>query len=95
MDSKQIARFSIAREFKEEKVYEMWENWVRWWQSFNPDKIDDKSIENCLKSGKAFFFKNDKNGYPTLYVFTRRHIPGQASMEEELRFGVYLVEKGA
>lgn len=34
-----IARFSIAREFKKDKVNEMWTNWVQWYESYQPDKI--------------------------------------------------------
>jgi hypothetical protein len=37
-----IARFSIAREFKKEKVNEMWTNWVQWYESYQPDKISEK-----------------------------------------------------
>lgn len=37
-----VARFSIAREFKKEKVNEMWTKWVEWYESYQPDKISEK-----------------------------------------------------
>ena len=34
-----VARFSIGREFEEEKVVEMWRNWIKWYEEYRPDLI--------------------------------------------------------
>lgn len=34
-------RFLNAREFNEAKSLEMWQNWIKWHQSYRPDLISD------------------------------------------------------
>ena len=44
----------IARDNNKKKAYSMWETWAKWKLEFQPHKIDESSIQNELKSGKAF-----------------------------------------
>src|SRR5688500_1600995 len=58
------ARFMTARDDNEEKAFLMWEGWAKWRCEFQPDKIDEYSIINELKSGKCFIHGFDKSGRP-------------------------------
>lgn len=58
------------------------------------DNILDEDIAFELKSGKAFWHKFDKQGNPTLIVQIRNHIPAETTIEQTIRFAVYLIEIG-
>lgn len=87
-------RFLIARKFNEKKAIEMWTNWRKWRIEYKVDNITEVEIENELKMGKAFFHGYDKENRPCLVIKVKRHRPGQISVEETVRYGVYLIEKG-
>lgn len=87
-------RFLLAKNFKEKQALEMWQNWRKWRIEYKVDEISEKEIENELKQGKAFFHGYDKEGRPCIVIKVKRHRPGQISVEETIRYGVYMIEKG-
>jgi len=87
-------RFLMAKNFNEKKALEMWTNWRKWRLEYRVDDITEKDVENELKQGKAFFHGFDKMGRPCIVVKIKRHRPGEISVEETVRFGVYMMEKG-
>ncbi len=91
-----VARFSIAREFDEEKIVEMWRNWIKWYEEYRPDLIseDEEIISKIHTSGKYRFCGFDKAGCPVLVIRMRYHIVGLATAEQNLRYLLYMIEKG-
>lgn len=78
-----ITRFSIAREFKKEKVIEMWVKWVEWYEDFKPDQIKESEeiISKIHTSGKYRFCGFDKTGCPILVIRMKYHVKGLATAE--------------
>jgi hypothetical protein len=91
-----VARFSIAREFEEEKVVELWRNWIKWYEEYRPDLISENEeiISKIHTSGKYRFCGYDKAGCPVLVIRMRYHIVGLATAEQNLRYLLYMIEKG-
>lgn len=91
-----VARFGIAREFEEEKVVEMWRSWIKWYEEYRPDLIseDEEIIAKIHTSGKYRFCGVDKAGCPVLVIRMRYHIVGLATAEQNLRYLLYMIEKG-
>jgi accessory colonization factor AcfC len=76
-----VTRFSIAREFKKEKVIEMWVKWVEWYESYKPDEISQKEeiVRKIHTSGKYRFCGVDKTGCPVLVIRMKYHVKGLAT----------------
>lgn len=91
-----IARFSIAREFKKDKVTEMWAKWVEWYESYKPDQISPQEdiISKIHTSGKYRFCGVDKTGCPILVIRMKYHVKGLATADENLRYLLFMMEKG-
>ena len=91
-----ITRFCIARDFKKEKVTEMWVKWVQWYEDFKPDAISEQEeiISKIHTSGKYRFCGHDKFGCPILVIRMKYHVKGLATAEENLRYLLYMIEKG-
>jgi len=87
-------RFLIAREYKIPKAMEMWKKWYNWRITYKADEIKEEEIAHELKTGKAFWCGHDKEKRPCLILKIRRHFPKACPIEETLRFGIYLIEKG-
>lgn len=93
-DIDNVTRFLIARDFKVPKALEMWKKWYNWRITYRADSIKEEEIEGNLKSGKAYWQGHDKNKHPCLVIKTRRHFPGQGTVEDNIRFGVHTIEQG-
>lgn len=93
-DINNVTRFLIARDFKVPKALEMWKKWYDWRITYRADAIDESEIATDLKSGKAYWFGHNKAKHPCLVVKTRRHFPGQSTIDQTIRFGVYTIEQG-
>ncbi len=68
----------------------------KWREDYKPELVckDKRSIANELQLGKAFWHGHDKEGRPCLIVIPAKHTPGKFTVDETLRFIVYLMEKG-
>jgi len=91
-----LKRFSIAHEFNFDTIMTKWRNWVEWRLSYKPEKIseDEEAIEKQMETGKLRWYKHDKLKRPCLYYKMRYHRPGLATAEENVRYFVYMLEKG-
>lgn len=91
-----MARFSIAREFDEPKIIEMWRNWIKWYEEYRPDLISENEdiIAKIHTSGKYRFCGYDKAGCPVLVIRMRYHVVGLANADQNLRYLLYMIEKG-
>lgn len=92
--SSHLIRLLVARDFQQQKAYEMWLKWVDWRAEFNIDSLTEEIIESELQTGKAFWHKEDKKGHPCLIVKTKRHFPGESDIDTLMKFAVFLIEKG-
>ena len=74
----------------------MWRKWIKWYEDYRPDKIStDESIINKIhQSGKYRFCGKNINGCPILVIRMRYHIKGLATADENLRYLLYMIEKG-
>jgi len=88
-----ITRFSVAREFKKEKIIEMWKGWIKWYEDYRPDKITESEeiISKIHTSGKYRYCGFDKAGSPILVIRMRYHIKGLATADENLRYLLYMI----
>lgn len=91
-----VTKFSIAREFKKDKVNDMWTKWVEWYESFKPDQISETEeiIGKIHSSGKYRYCGVDKQGCPVLVIRMKYHVKGLATADENLRYLLYMIEKG-
>ena len=91
-----VLRFLTAREFDSNKAFEMWKKWVDWRLSYKPDQIsiEEDCIKKQLEAGKLQWHKTDKGNRPCLYYRMKYHIPNLADLDNNLRFLVYMIEKG-
>ena len=74
----------------------MWKNWVKWYEDFCPDQIttNEDIIEKIHTSGKYRYCGFDKAGCPVLVIRMRYHVKGLATAEQNLRYLIYMIEKG-
>lgn len=91
-----ILRFLTAREFDSTKAFEMWKKWVEWRLSYKPEQISptEECVKKQMETGKLVWHKTDKGNRPCLYYRMRYHVPNLTSLDDTLRFLVYMIEKG-
>lgn len=91
-----MARFAIAREFKKEKVLDMWKKWVQWHEEYRPDLISSQEpvIQKIHTSGKYRYAGRDHDGCPILIIRMRYHVKGLATADENLRYLLFMIENG-
>lgn len=91
-----ILRFLTAREFDSAKAFEMWKKWVDWRLSYKPEQISptEECVRKQLETGKLVWHKTDKGNRPCLYYRMRYHVPNLTSLDDTLRFLIYMIEKG-
>ena len=89
-------RFLTAREFDSTKAFEMWKKWLEWRLAYKPEQIS--LSEDCIKkqfeAGKLLWHKTDKGNRPCLYYRMKYHVPNLADLDNNLRFLIYMIEKG-
>ena len=63
---------------------------------FRPDQISQKEdiINKIHTSGKYRYCGFDKAGCPVLVIRMRYHVKGLATADENLRYLLYMIEKG-
>lgn len=74
---------------------DIWKRWVAWRSQLFPEGDGFvSSIQNELKSGKAFFHRQDKKGNVCLVVKMEKHKKAESSPQDLINFFIYMVEKG-
>jgi len=94
LDSRALKRFLVARDYNVEKALEMWEKWVQWRKEYRADQITEQEMMPHIQTGKAFYHGKDAENRPCLIFRVRYHYPNQASLEDTMRYCIYLIEKG-
>jgi len=74
----------------------MWRNWIKWYEEFRPDQISESEskVNEIHHSGKYRFCGYDKAGCPVLVIRMKYHQVGLATADENLRYLIYMIEKG-
>jgi len=74
----------------------MWRNWIKWYEEYKPDQITEKEeiLAKIHSSGKYRFCGFDKAGCPILVIRMRYHVKGLADADQNLRYLLYMIEKG-
>lgn len=94
IETEALLRFLRAREYNVENALEMWIRWKDWRIDFSVENITEHSVMPLIQSGKAFWHGYDRQGRPCLIIRVRYHVPGQFSLEQTMRFAVFLLEQG-
>ena len=89
-----ILRFARARELDVDATVDMMVKWKEWRVEAEIDDITEVSVQNEIASGKAYFHGFDKKGSACCIVRPRLHDPTARDINEVMRFGVFLLEKG-
>ena len=78
-----VTKFSIARDFEEKAVIEMWRNWMKWYHEYKPYAInpDEEYIAKLHGTGKYRFCGTDKKGRPVLVIRMKFHSVGLVNVE--------------
>ena len=88
-------RFAIAQDYKVQEAFTKWKNWVDWRLTYKPEEINEN--EECIqkqKKGMLKWFGYDKDHRPCLYYKAKNHQAGLATIDESVRYFVYMIEKG-
>lgn len=88
-----LRRLLVARDYKNEKSFEMFKKWVDWRLSFKVDQIDVEEIRVHLQTEKIILHKEDKLGRLCVLVRPRYHDPGSSDLDVMIRYGMFLIEK--
>lgn len=88
-----IVRLLVAREYKVDQAYEMFKKWVNWRLEFKADMIDPMSIKPLLIKETIILHGFDKENRFCIVVRPRFHTPGKQSLEDLIRYGIYLIEQ--
>jgi|EP00945_MAST-04E_sp_MAST-4E-sp1_P006082 hypothetical protein len=89
-----ILRFARARDLDPDEAILMIEKWRLWRLEAEIDSITEETVKNEIGSGKAYFHGFDRKGRACLIVRPRLHDPNKRDINEVMRFGVYMLEKG-
>jgi len=85
-----------ARDFNVNVALKLLTETISWranFQGIGVDAIKEETIQNELKSGKAFQCGVDKSGRPVVYVRVRFHKRRQTDQSEFQRYLVFLMEQ--
>ncbi len=94
MDTDQLTRFLIAREFNFSKAYDMWHNWYKWHKVSLPNKITiDKLNKSLVESNRFYVHRHDRDHHPCLIVKARLHIQDEYKWEELFSYFLFTLEK--
>lgn len=88
-----IIRLLVARDFNVEKALEMFKKWVNWRLEFNVDSIDPNSIKHLLTKETIILHGYDLQNRFCVVVRPRFHTPGKQTLEDLIRYGIYILEQ--
>ena len=88
-----LNRMLIARDYSVSKAFEMYQKWVDWRIDFKADQIDPNSVRHLLLKETMILHRYDKARRYCLLVRPRFHTPGGHTLEELIRYGIYLIEQ--
>jgi len=63
-----LLRFWIARDFKPQKVYDLWMKWVIWKVEYQPHKIKKKDLKHTSFRKWLFVGKANSQGCPCVFI---------------------------
>ncbi|TNV76633.1 hypothetical protein FGO68_gene711 [Halteria grandinella] len=86
-------KFLWARDFDVPKAIEMYKKSLAWRLDFKPDEITAESIKPILMSERVIVTGQDKEGRACLVITSRHHTPGEFTIEEMTRYGIFHLEK--
>ena len=89
----QLSRLLVAREGSVKKAFGMWSIWLKWRQTYHPEKICVDTIINELGKEKAFIHGKDKLGRPCIIIKTAKHFPSETSFDQTMKFVVFWLER--
>lgn len=92
-DITRCTRILIAKSYNQIEALETWKKWIQWRVSKKPYKISEDQIKASLLSGKAYYFGEDREGCPCLYIIMSK-IDSNIKTEVEILFGIYMLEQG-
>jgi len=72
----------------------MFDDLVKWHDSYRPEEIKESEIANSLQTGSFFINGKDKMGRPIIVIFGVLHDPETRDLQETVRAIVYWVERG-
>ena len=93
-DDMALLRFARARDLDANEAIVMIEKWRRWREEADIDSITEETVRNEIDSGKAYFNGYDRQGRACCILRPRLHDPNKRDINEVMRFGVYMLEKG-
>ncbi|TNV76486.1 hypothetical protein FGO68_gene8819 [Halteria grandinella] len=88
-----LVRLLRAREWDVKKAHEMYVKWVNWRMEFKADQIDPESIRSLLMKETIILHGCDKKQRYCLVIRPRFHNPGSQTLEDLIRYGIYLIEQ--
>jgi len=65
---------------------------VKWRLEYKADQIDAESIRELLLRETIVVHKHDKLGKVCLVVRPRFHVPGDFTIEQLVRYGIFIIE---
>ena len=87
-----LVRLLRAREWDVKKGFDMYVKWVNWRLDFKADQIDPDSIKSLLLKETIVLHGCDKLKRYCLIIRPRFHNPGSQTLEDLIRYGIYLIE---
>jgi len=92
-DISMIRKIAFCRTTLKERV-SMFDDLVKWHESYKPWEIQESEIATTLAAGAFFINGKDKMGRPILCIFGALHDPETRDLQETVRAIIYWVEKG-
>ena len=71
----------------------MFKKWVDWRMEFKADQIEPESIRKLLIKETIVLHGFDKAKRFCIIIRPRFHNPGQQTLEDLIRYGVFLIEQ--
>jgi len=90
-----LIRFAIAYNWDSHEILTKWKDWVQWHTTYQPDKISEEEIiKEMSQAGFLRWYKSDKAKRPCLYFRVKNYRPDIGSIEDVIRYFVFMIEQG-
>jgi hypothetical protein len=73
----------------------MWTRWYHWRKDNRIDSMTEDDVRGEIATGKCYIHGRDKLGRPCIIIRTRHHYPGTATVEQIMKFAVYIIENAS
>lgn len=88
-----LYRFLTAREFNVAKAVEMYKSSLVWRLEYKPEEITAESIKPILMTLRCVLTGEDKEGRACIIITSRHHTPGEFSIDDMTRYGLFHIEQ--